>query len=235
MASSNCAGSDKAEPCPQGARVTYSLVLGGTTVDGKGVTALLAKRPGVTAVFRTLGPFSAILQECRRLAPAVLLIDQSSVESASPLELNALLDARGDVRVLVELRPGEPEATIERLLLAGCAGFLPEDAPSSILVRAIRAVADGEHWVSRKVLSRFTRSLLPVSGNRLTSRERQILTLIGQGFRNQEIADRLFISCETTRWHIRSLYNKIGVHDRLAAAVYARSMQGFPSVTGESR
>ncbi|MCE5307566.1 MAG: response regulator transcription factor [Acidobacteriales bacterium] len=235
MPSSNYAGNDKAELSPQRPGVTYSLVLGGACVDGEGVTALLAKRPGVTAVFRTSGSFSTILQECRRLAPAVLLIDQATVESASPLELNALLDVRGDVRALVELRSGEPEATVERLLLTGCAGFLPEGAPQAILLQAIRAVADGEYWVSRKVLSRIIRSLLPVSGSRLTSREREILTLIGQGFRNQEIADRLFISCETTRWHIRSLYNKIGVHDRLAAAVYARSRQGFPSVADGSR
>lgn len=235
MPTSGCTGIERGDTYPQGPLVSYSLVLGGSIVQRKGATALLAKRPGVTAVFRTSGPFSAIVQYCRRFAPVVLLIDQASVESASPLELNALLDLREELKVLVELRAGEPPETIERLLLAGCAGFLPEDAPRTLLSRAIRAVADGEYWVSRKVLSRILRSLLPVSDDRLTAREREILTLIGQGLRNQEIADRLFISCETTRWHIRSIYNKIGVHDRLAAAMYARSILNLPLRAEDNR
>mgnify|MGYP006900800162 CR=1 FL=1 len=94
MTTRGCTGIERGDTYPQGPLVSYSLVLGGSIVQRKAATALLAKRPGVTAVFRTAGPFSEIVQYCRRIAPAVLLIDQASVESATPLELNALLDLR---------------------------------------------------------------------------------------------------------------------------------------------
>jgi len=64
------------------------------------------------------------------------------------------------------------------------------------------------------------------SPRKLTRREKEILRLVGQGYKNQEIAEQLFISRETVRWHLRSLYPKIGVQDRLSAAFYATETCG---------
>lgn len=92
------------------------------------------------------------------------------------------------------------------LLQLGCSGVLRVDAAPNELRRAVQAVLAGELWFSRKVVSNALRTLLLT--NRLTPRELQIANLIAQGFNNQQIADTLFISRETVRWHVRTINAK---------------------------
>jgi DNA-binding CsgD family transcriptional regulator len=74
-------------------------------------------------------------------------------------------------------------------------------------------------------LTRIARRHLIGQSLGLTAREIQVLRLVARGCRNQEIAEQLFISVETVRWHLRSLYGKLGVHDRLSAAVFASGLE----------
>jgi NarL family two-component system response regulator LiaR len=88
---------------------------------------------------------------------------------------------------------------------------------------AVKAIGDGDLWYPRAVLSALVRrSILnrSVSQKRLTSREMEILRLLGMETKNQTIADQLFISRETVRWHLRALYSKIGVNNRSEAQQY---------------
>jgi DNA-binding NarL/FixJ family response regulator len=108
-------------------------------------------------------------------------------------------------------------------LRIGCVGFITQDASPTVLKKAVRVVAGGEFWADHRATSRVVQQLLSQSGSRnLTPREKQVLWLIGQGLKNRAIADRLYITRDTVRWHIRSVYSKIGVHDRLSAAFYAQ-------------
>jgi LuxR family transcriptional regulator of csgAB operon len=94
-------------------------------------------------------------------------------------------------------------------------------------MRAVRAIANGELWFSRRTISRvLTTFLFEQHLKRLTSREIEILMLIGSGFSNQEIGNQLFISRETVRWHVRGLYSKLGIVNRPDALEYLRSLYG---------
>lgn len=116
-----------------------------------------------------------------------------------------------------------PTAVLLKLIQQGCAGLLHDHSSSADIKRAILAVAEGELWFSRRILSAFIRStqISAVTAKGLTVREREILRLIGQGLKNREIAGALFISRETVRWHVRSLYTKLGMHDRKRATALA--------------
>lgn len=126
------------------------------------------------------------------------------------------------------------EEAQERFFRLGAAGVVAADISSELLERAIRAVLAGELWMSRKLLSKLARLAPPQAEQNLTPRESDILALIQDGLTNQQIADRLFISRETVRWHVRKLYSKIGVVTRTAAiakeAAAARGSLGRKAV-----
>jgi DNA-binding NarL/FixJ family response regulator len=126
------------------------------------------------------------------------------------------------IQVLI-VGPRRDPGLVEDLLRMGCVGFVTEDVSPPVLRKAVRAVVSGEFWADRRATSRVVQQLLSQSSTRtLTPRERQVLWLIGQGLKNRAIAERLYITRDTVRWHIRSIYAKIGVHDRLSAALYAQ-------------
>lgn len=151
----------------------------------------------------------------------VMLVSEAFIRKAGQDLLNRLIRDAVFLKVLV-IGKMTPSASHD-LLNLGCAGLLDENAPPEEVRRAIHAVSRGELWFSRQVLSTVIRSrqISTVTEKGLTSREKEILRLIGQGFNNQEIASALFISRETVRWHMRSLYSKLGMHDRKRATLLA--------------
>jgi DNA-binding NarL/FixJ family response regulator len=122
------------------------------------------------------------------------------------------------VLVLIE---DQSDDAIESLLRLGVMGFLHADSPPGLIRRAVSAVANGEVWAPRKVLSRVFQDFLTASNSeKLTSRELEILAFVTQGYSNKETAYALSISRETVRWHIRTLYGRLGIHDRQSAVMY---------------
>jgi DNA-binding NarL/FixJ family response regulator len=168
-----------------------------------------------------------VLSECRRLTPCVLLSRQEFVLS---VDQNFLFELVGNSHLNKLLVIGNSGAVlIPELLHLGCSGVLRSDMPPSELHRAIHAVAAGELWFPRKVLSNAIRNLLSMSNpKRLTQREKEILNLIALGYNNREIAKTLFISRETVRWHVRSLYTKLGTHDRKRVIAIATEERRTP-------
>ena len=99
----------------------------------------------------------------------------------------------------------------------GCSGILHLDDQPELWRKALNAVAGGELWASRSLLTRLVRDLTQPNGDvmpRITRRESEIMHLISLGYDNVRIASELFISKETVRWHVRSIYSKLGVTDR---------------------
>jgi len=174
-------------------------------------------------VFRRDGTLSKVLTEGADMAPCVLLVGYDTVRHAAESDLRERLFKTPSVRLLVHSAPTGVPA--ERLLAQGVMGLLPESIDGPLLRKAVRAVDRGEIWAGRLLLSRLLRQLrgrLAVNG--LSDREFEILELITQGLSNREIADQLSICRETVRWHIRSLYSKIGAKDRTNAVRYGRDL-----------
>ena len=167
----------------------------------------------------------------------MLLIDDDSLSKVDPV-LFARKAAYGRlVPVLVLVKDESPTHCLS-LLRMGCMGFLRSESSPSQLRRAVEAVASGELWAPRLLLSQMCRDYLSAHDPcKLTDREEEILALIGQGWKNREIAASLFISRETVRWHMRAIYNKLGIHDRQSAASYAtgRSLRPLKSAANSNQ
>jgi DNA-binding NarL/FixJ family response regulator len=114
----------------------------------------------------------------------------------------------------------------EHLLRCGVSGFLSSDTTLDGFSRAVKSVMDGELWLSRKFQSNLIRKSLFQLDRQFTPREREILERIAAGDTNCDIAERLFITRETVRWHLRCVYAKLGVHSRKALTELLRSAGG---------
>ena len=110
---------------------------------------------------------------------------------------------------------------IADLVSKGVAGILPPGADSYLLRKATKAISSGELWLDRKtmknILSYESFSKREV---KLTEAEKEIVSLICQGYRNKEIAQKLHVSEQTVKSHCNRIYKKVGVSDRLQLAIY---------------
>ena len=150
-----------------------------------------------------------------------------------------LLDGVAATRRLRAERPSMPvlalttfddDEALAGMLRAGAAGFVLKEIPGEQLHRAVRIVAEGGAWLDPAVTSRVlavyrTAPAAPPAPPRtldlLTSREREVLSLIGQGHTNAEIARQLFVGEGTVKTHINHVFTKLNLRDRAAAIIFA--------------
>ena len=159
---------------------------------------------------------------CKLVGSVILIVD---VESLAHLESEQVpaVEYLSTVEVLA-LSSSSHDDTYKVAVLAGCAGVFPLDAPSARLRDVITAIQGGDLWYPRNVVAALARQWMldqSISRKKLTEREEEILRLLGMDKKNQAIADELFISRETVRWHLRTLYAKIGANNRSEARQYA--------------
>ena len=155
----------------------------------------------------------------------VLLVDLSLLTVSETAQLRALNGQLSNT-FTIALSDEEDNLDCEQIIRMGFAGLLRRDETPATIIRAVQAVVSGQLWFPRQIISQVLSALLAQEGkSRLKSREMEILRLIGNGLNNQQIADALFISRETVRWHVRGLYSKLGIKDRRSAREYCQSIQ----------
>jgi DNA-binding NarL/FixJ family response regulator len=144
----------------------------------------------------------------------VLLTDLASLSENERAHLGRQMAQFNRVLVLAVVDSIDDKGC-ENLLRMGCVGSLRGQESAATLERALKAVIAGELWFPRAMLSRVLRGFLVAQDpNRLTTRELEILGLVNNDLNNQQIADKLFISRETVRWHIKGLHAKLGIRTR---------------------
>ncbi len=140
-----------------------------------------------------------------------------------------LAEADWPVRILI-VTTFDPDEYIYKALRAGASGFVLKDTPPEDLVTAVRVVADGGALLSpsitRRLIGRFAEHLAAESKlssrlDRLTDREKEVLTAIARGLNNQEISESLFIGAATVKTHVSNILSKLGIRDRAQAVVFA--------------
>jgi len=161
----------------------------------------------------------------------VALVGAPALRQAGEQALREATRSGRSLRILV-LADEYNEEAVCRLLMLGCSGYLSADASGDTLKKAIEAVARGEIWAERQMVARTLQRALAAAGadDLLTSREREILGLLRGGHTNRQIAELLFISPDTVKWHIRKVFGKIGARDRLEATLWARANNIFPKL-----
>jgi DNA-binding NarL/FixJ family response regulator len=157
---------------------------------------------------------------CHKLTPALLVLDSAFAKVLLTDEFTSLISSE-NLRILV-IAESVDQSIYEAYLQKGCRGVLKSNSSDQMLLKSIESVFAGELWVPRSVLSQIVQVSLRKNLPKLTSREAEILKLISHGLRNQQIADHLFISRETVRWHIRGLYSKIGISHRPGTLQHVR-------------
>jgi len=167
----------------------------------------------------------AALELCARERPDVLMLDLTMPRCDGFGVLEQLHRVTPATRALVLTMHMERRFE-ERSLSAGAAGFLRKDSPVATILRAVRAIASGETiWASRRgafqVLSRLATPTPVEPLSVLTSREREILVLLGRGRRNREMAEETGLSEKTVATHVASVLGKLGLRSRVEAAVLA--------------
>jgi two-component system, NarL family, nitrate/nitrite response regulator NarL len=162
-----------------------------------------------------------------KLKPDILLLDLRMPEKDG---LGVLEEVNFDTlptRVIV-LTAAEDDRDVVRAMRLGARGVVLKQSASDLLVKSIRKVYDGEIWLDNRmtaeVIDAFKKSA--EAGQRrekplLSDREKEIVQLVAQGFRNREIGEKLFISEQTVKNHLHNIFDKLGVSDRLELALYA--------------
>jgi len=159
-----------------------------------------------------------------QLAPDVILLDLKLPGLDGFGVLAELADRGVTARTLVLTSVSDP-ASVTLAVRAGATGFLYKDVDPDALVRAVRAVHDGNMLLAPEaagVLMRLGRGAHAVTGlAALTRREREVLAQIVDGRSNRQIARLLLVSEKTVKTHVSSILAKLGVADRTQAALYA--------------
>jgi DNA-binding NarL/FixJ family response regulator len=191
---------------------------------------LLSAEPALRPV-GAAGPGGEADRLIRRERPRVLLLDFEGSGAEAARTIGRLRRPNSSTRVVL-LTACREEELARQALRAGASGIFLKSLGSDALIRAIRAVADGEVWADRHATAQAIEELagslgrVPVPADPLTGREREIAEGVAQGLRNKEIARRLRITEKTVKSHLHHIFRKLQVDNRFAVGLYTLERGG---------
>jgi DNA-binding NarL/FixJ family response regulator len=182
----------------------------------EGIAAMIHSQPDMELAGEARSGQDA-LEKFRETRPDVVLMDLRLPDMNG---IDAMIAIRGEfpeARVVV-LTTFEGDAEIKRALAAGARGYLLKSMPPRELLDGIRQVHAGKKRIPAEVAARLAEHL---SDESLTAREVEVLRQVASGNRNRDIAERLFISEETVKVHVKHIMDKLGASDRTEAVAIA--------------
>ncbi len=191
-----------------------------------GLKRLLSQEPDISVIGEADNG-KEVMKMVDALNPE-LLIQDLLLPGLSGLEvLEQLQPKRKKPRVIL-LTSSEKEEDFVLAMKLGTSGIVMKQAPVDILIKCIRKVEAGEIWLDTRMTGAVMKEFSgPGTSNRrergaspLSARETQVVGLTSQGFKNKEIAQRMFISEQTVKNHLHNIFDKLGVSDRLELALY---------------
>jgi two-component system nitrate/nitrite response regulator NarL len=195
-----------------------------------GIHSLLDCGRGIKVVGDT-GNRSEALAIVQGEQPDVILLDLS-FQGDSGLDLiPQIMNQAERARILILTALREPDLH-RRAIRLGAKGIISKDSSVEVLAKAIEKVHAGEVWLDRTTTAAVLDDLFRKNESRkpgseeakiesLTEREREVIGVVGEGMKNRQIGERLFISDVTVRHHLTSIYSKLNVTDRLELIIYA--------------
>ena len=195
----------------------------------RGLIMVLESEEGIEVVAEAEDGAEAVTK-AEELAPDVVLMDVRMPRVSGIEATRSIADSVPTAKILM-LTVSDEEDDLYDAIKAGAAGYLLKEISIEEVATAIRAVVSGQSLISpsmaSKLLSEFTnlakkadeRQALPTP--RLTERELEVLKLVAQGMSNREIAGELYISENTVKNHVRNILEKLHLHSRMEAVVYA--------------
>ena len=174
-----------------------------------------------------------VLELVAQLEPDIVLLDlrMPNVDGLSALQ--SLQSSLGRSKVIV-LTASEDKNEFVQAMKLGCSGIVLKQTSPDLIVKSIRKVQAGEIWLDSHTTAAVMRQFastpeMAVSGggskgrerSPLSAREREIVAFVAQGYKNKEMAEKMFISEQTVKNHLHNIFDKLGVSDRLELALYA--------------
>ena len=168
------------------------------------------------------------LERAASSRPDVIILDLLLGDEDGLSFLPELCQASPSSRVLVLTGVQNPDAH-RRAIRRGAMGIVLKEHAADQLLKAIKKVFEGEVWIERSMIGTMIQELhkpAPVDPElikieTLTDREREVIALIGEGLKNKQVGERLFISETTVTHHLSSVFSKLEVSDRLELIIYA--------------
>jgi DNA-binding NarL/FixJ family response regulator len=178
-----------------------------------------------------------VLEKVRELDPDIVLLDLRMPNLDGLGALQALPQVNKRTRVII-LTASEDKNEFVQAMKLGCSGIVLKQTAPELIVKSIRKVHSGEIWLdshtTAAVMRQFSTGLEGSNGagqsngggkgrerSPLSAREREIVALVAQGYKNKEMAEKMFISEQTVKNHLHNIFDKLGVSDRLELALYA--------------
>ncbi len=175
-----------------------------------------------------------VLERLQELDPDVLLLDLKMPHLDGLAALSVLQQQNNRTKVIVLTASDDKNEFVQAMKL-GCSGIVLKQTAPELIVKSIRKVNGGEIWLDSHTTAAVMRQFAspgesggPVNGGTktrerspLSQREREIVQLVAQGFKNKEMAEKMFISEQTVKNHLHNIFDKLGVSDRLELALYA--------------
>ena len=180
-----------------------------------------------------------VLEILQQLEPDILLLDLKMPGLDGLGTLQRLQAARNKTRVIVLTASDDKNEFVQAMKL-GTSGIVLKQTATEMLIKSIRKVHAGEIWLDSHTTAAVIRqfvaaeemqpaTVLPPAPSAQrdrersprSQREREIVALVAQGFKNKEMAEKMFISEQTVKNHLHNIFDKIGVSDRLELALYA--------------
>ncbi|HEX9824477.1 MAG TPA: response regulator transcription factor [Actinomycetota bacterium] len=195
----------------------------------RGIQMVLDQEPGLSVVGEATDGQQAI-ERAQELMPDVVLMDvrmpkRSGIEAARRIK-----EAIPHVKILM-LTVSDEEDDLYEAIKAGASGYLLKEIPTEDVAEAVKSVWAGQSRISPAMASKLLSEFQAMSKRadereqvhapRLTDREMEVLRLVAKGMNNRDIAKELFISENTVKNHVRNILEKLQLHSRMEAVVYA--------------
>jgi DNA-binding NarL/FixJ family response regulator len=221
---------------PSEARKIRIVVADDHPIFRDGLCRLLALEPDFEVVALAQDG-RQVLDVLQQHEPDILLLDLKMPGLDGLATLQRLQTSKHKTRVIV-LTASEDKNEFVQAMKLGTSGIVLKQSATDLLIKSIRKVNAGEIWLDSHTTAAVMRQFAtgadevpavgaPASSSRererslLSTREREIVALVAQGFKNKEMAEKMFISEQTVKNHLHNIFDKLGVSDRLELALYA--------------